>query len=328
MSGLEKNNNDGLDPENGLPEVAGEGFLRRYLPWLISLGVHAMLVLLMVLFYVVYTVVEAKKEVVYPSTSLVDMPNKDLVEVKLSQRSSQKTQRVKIKPTDAVDQRVDKPVSVMIGLGGGSKQKFSPFGKSTGVSDQVQFMGGSGGNATEIVYVIDASGSLIDNLPLVVEELKVSIAKLNPRKQRYTVIFFQDGKAREVEPKGLLLATRKTRRERFKWFDSGQISPSGRSSPVRAIKLGLRILSDKSVTKPLMFILTDNITGRGKWQLEQRKLLGEIRVANKNKVKINTIQFYEPDPLSSQGMEPTLKLIAEESGGVYTEKFARDLKLK
>jgi len=305
----------------------GGALAARLLPWLISLGAHGVLVVLMVMFYVAYRVLEEKKEIVFPSTALVDEPNMDLVKIKLKGRSSQRKNRVKIQREDSVDRAIDHKVSDILGLGGGSTSKFSPFGKSVGGSDYVKFMGGSGGNAREIVYIIDASGSLIDNLPRVIEELKDSIRGLNGEKQRYSVIFFQEGKAIEILPRGLLKATRGVRLKRFRWLDSDAVTPGGRGKLLNAIAHGFKLLRVNKAKKPLVFILTDNITGQGKWEIEQKKLLGEIRRLNVDGVKINTIQFYEPDPLVGQGMEPTLKLIAEQSGGTYTEKLGRDIEL-
>ena len=71
--------------------------------------------------------------------------------------------------------------SQVIGLAGGTPSAGSPLGigNESGEGLDVAF-GGTGGNAKTLVYLIDASGSLIDTLPFVIPDLKNSI--LNNRR--------------------------------------------------------------------------------------------------------------------------------------------------
>ena len=101
--------------------------------------------------------------------------------------------------------------------------------------------------------------------------------------------------------------------------DAGHITPKGLSNPVKALQLALRY-------KPqLLFILSDDITGHGRYEADQRRLLADIRRANKAGTKINTIQFLYRDKLESYGLKPTLQLIAERSGGIYKFLDGREL---
>ena len=55
----------------------------------------------------------------------------------------------------------------------------------------------------------------------------------------------------------------------------------------------------------LVFLLSDNITGRGKYEVDRADLLSMIDGANKDrKTKINCIQFIHPDSLN-QSFERT-----------------------
>jgi len=163
-----------------------------------------------------------------------------------------------------------------------------------------------------VVYVIDASGSLIDTFPFVLRELKRSIAAM-PSDHQYTVIFFQDGNVIEPKPLGLKEASPYTRLAMMRWLD--EVRPGGRTSPVPALERALSYRPDQ------VFLLSDNITGGGtgatQMELEQQRLVNVVKQTNRD-TRIHTIQYLYPDPLSrAQGMKGTLELISEMTGGDY-----------
>lgn len=217
----------------------------------------------------------------------------------------------------------------VIGLGGGGGSgggKGSPFGAgaSGGSGFKATFFG-TGGNAKRLVYMVDASGSLIDTLPFVVLELKRSINELSEQ-QEFTIIFFQGQEPKEVPTptKGLKKASGDNKKKVIEWIDTeqGNVIPAGLSNPVKALKLALQY-------KPqLMFLLSDNITGQGRYEVDQRQLLREIENANVAGTKINTIQFIYPDPLLRVGMKATMQMIAERSGGTYKYLDAKELNIQ
>jgi len=179
---------------------------------------------------------------------------------------------------------------------------------------------GTGGNARRIAYVVDASGSLIDTMEFVLAELQRSIDELSDR-QSFTVIFFQADRTLEAPPAGLKPATPAIKQQVQQWFSpqAGNVRATGGTSPQAALRLALQY-------KPqLVFLLSDNITGRGQYQVNQDRLLQQIRQMNTSKTKINTIQFLYPDPLAAAGTGGTLELIAQQTGGVYRFVSGRDL---
>ncbi|MBI1336022.1 MAG: hypothetical protein GC164_03565 [Phycisphaera sp.] len=183
------------------------------------------------------------------------------------------------------------------------------------------------GNVHKLVYLIDASGSIIDTMPFVIAELQRSISQLNDD-QQFSVIFFRDGEAVQLPPPGLRYATQENKDFATRWvaLSSGHVEAHGRSSPLTAIRTALGY-------KPqMMYLLSDNITGTGtggsRYEIRQRDLLAEIQKANTGGTKINTIQFLYPDPLAAQGMTPTLKAIADMTGGTPTFLNARALNLE
>lgn len=298
--------------------------LLSLLPWGISILFHVGLVLLAI--FVVWSTLnqlDQEEEVIIPIARLSVTPGAPLT-MKTVKKKIKSTQRVMTKsvrqtPTKLSSQ-VDSKIP-LIGAAGGAPGKASPFGTTIrSESGARATMYGSGGNATRIAYIIDASGSLLDSMPFVINEIKRSISELSD-KQNFTVIFFQGEDTIEVPPRGLQKATAARKREAIDWIDmdSGNVVPRGRSNPVRAIKVALQY-------KPqLVFLLSDNITGRAQYEMNQKRLLAEIEQANTAHTKINTIQFLYPDPLEKVGLKPTMELISESTGGVYKFVDGREL---
>jgi hypothetical protein len=292
-------------------------------PWGVSFLFHAGMVLLAI--FVVWSTavkVEEKEEII-PIARLSATPGMPKLQKTTSTSTSlQKTAR-KITTKQSVKTVSNVPSKdtsqTLIGASSptgapmqASSSSGSPFGGFYGT--------GTGGNATKLAYVIDASGSLVDSLPFVIAELKRSVSQLSD-KQTFTVIFFQGEDAIEVPPKGPKPATSEMKQKVIEWIDLdiGHIIPMGQSNPIKALKLAL------SYEPQLMFLLSDNITGYGKYEVFQKRLLGEIDKANLGDTKINTIQFLYPDPLGDVGLTPTMELIAEKTKGVYKFVDAREL---
>lgn len=206
--------------------------------------------------------------------------------------------------------------------GGGSRS--NPFGPGDSVGSVPEAdLFGLKGEARKLVYLVDASGSLIDTFPFVINELKRSINELEAD-QSFTVIFFQDRDVIEVPPRGLRAASEENKRRVIEWIDpaAGNVVPRGGTTPVNALRLALQY-------KPhLMFLLSDNITGSGVFQVDQRRLLADIERANAGGTKINTIQYIYPDPLVTKGLKGTMELISNRSGGDTKYVDARDLQIK
>lgn len=302
--------------------------LRSMMPWLTSMLVHLGIVILAI--FAVWGVIAStaeEEEVIIPMARLAENPGGQLSQSQdIELQNTQQTRQV-VTESLATDEAVNSLATSsntealqLVGLSGGASGKLAPFGTTTGggAGIQAQFFG-AGGNATKLIYIVDASGSLIDTLPYVIKELKRSISELSDR-QQFTIIFFQAGRELEVPPRGWKNATddMKQRVNDFITLENGNIIPRGSTDPVAAIKLAMRYKPE------LVFILSDNITGRGRYEVDRDQLLKLINEATRDnpQMKINTIQFVYTDPLD------TLKSISEKTGGIHTFITEADLGLQ
>lgn len=311
------------DEEPSVGEEAG-AVVVALMPWGISLVLHAALVLLAV--FIIWAVIAEteKEELLIPDVRMSKNPGapltmKQMEQVKQSSARRSVTRTTTPTQTSSVTTKVNLKTP-LIGVAGSAGGKSSPFGTTVGqVSGFNANFFGSGGNAKSIVFVVDASGSLIDTFPFVILELKKTVNSLS-EKQSFTIIFFQGDKAVEVSaPRaGMKSATADTKQRVIDWMDpsSNNIQPMGATNPLPGIQKAL------SYRPQLMYLLSDNITGGGTgatiYEIEQQKLLNEVKRANSGNTKINTIQFLTPDLLVGvAGKQGTLEQISEASGGIY-----------
>ncbi len=316
-----------IDPAVAGPSDRGTELIFAAIPWLISLMLHVGLVLVAI--FIVWSVQRdmEEEEDIIPIARLSATPRAAL-KVKATKTTTKQTRsttrrtltsRLTSKSQAALTGKVD---TKTLTLGQSTAMsKANPFdaGMRSGSELEAKFFG-TGGNARRIVYLVDASGSLIGTLPFVITELKRSIGELSER-QKFSVIFFQGDEAIEVPPPGLKQASSKNKQKVIRWIDpdSGHVTPKGLSNPVKALRLALRYRPQ------LLFVLSDNITGQGRYEVDQRRLLASIERENKSATKINTIQFVYPDPLEKFSLKATLQLIAERTGGIYKFLDAREL---
>lgn len=176
---------------------------------------------------------------------------------------------------------------------------------------EVQFMGLDAVAAKRIVYVVDASGSMLLHLSIVLEELERSLRTLHP-KQEFGIVFFQQSDAIAVPPKNSLVsANARNISKAMNWVNtSGKVIPSGGSNPIRAMKKAMALHPD------VIYLLSENITGAGRYEVPAAELLESLDALNpidsrngRRRVQINCIAYLTQDPLQ------TMQRIAEIHGG-------------
>lgn len=301
-------------------ESETERAVKRIAPWAVSVVLHAGLVTLG--FLLTWTVVKLQENdqptlIVAEFDALAFQPLASLHDDLDTPDEPPTTDRAQIEPLEKLlleqlaELQVD-PLSVISdAVGPAALIEFAP----DPTQNAATFVGLRSTNARRIVYVIDASGSMIRSLQIVIQELARSLARLTAQ-QRFGLVFFQRNEALMVPPTTrLVIATPDAKVAALQWIDENVI-PAGRSNPLKAIEKALTFKPD------VIFLLSDNITGSGEFEIDQEDLLALLDQLNpkdpetgRRGTQISCVQFLYPDPLQ------TLRRIAQEHGGPNGYRF-------
>lgn len=137
-------------------------------------------------------------------------------------------------------------------------------------SEQVEFAGARVTNARSLVYVIDASGSMMTWLPMVLEALGQSLDRLSAN-QRFAVIFFQGDRALMVPPRRLVKANASNIARTMDWSAQGRnLIPGGGSNPWPALERAFAMEPD------VVFLLSEGLDGTDDSSLRLDELFKRI----------------------------------------------------
>jgi hypothetical protein len=189
------------------------------------------------------------------------------------------------------------------GNGGGPMAMFgTPGGGGIGPKGPVF---GNGGNAHEIVFLCDATGSMLNKMATLKDELNKAVVGLRPI-QSFDIIFYQDVKVEQFQ-KNLVPATPEIKRKAGAYLEG--VTSEGVTDPIPALTAALKL-------KPqLLYFLTDAADFP-----DTKAVTDTIAQYNKdNKIKINTILFVEDKTEHEKNIESEglMKSIAEKSGGRF-----------
>lgn len=264
-------------------------------PWVISLLAHAGLVIVAI--FVVWSVQKVldDEQVVVPLVTLSDTPGTPL-EVEVVQRVETQTPTVAAPPTpEPTPLELDLELDLELpGLGEPAAASAPSFELS--LNDAAEFdtnFFGSGGNAKNIVFVVEADGSIISDYPQIVSELAISLRDMS-EKQRFSVVVFDGDGTKEVPPRGLKRATADAKGQTISWLrDTSNVRTRGSGDVTDALKRAFRVKPD------LIFLLSQNLynPGRGEFEI-QRDLIIDAVTKNSRGIVINTIEFNDLDRLA------------------------------
>jgi uncharacterized protein with von Willebrand factor type A (vWA) domain len=285
--------------------------LGHWWPWVISVGFHLVLLVGMSAIVLVTYRTEAVKPEIIPEARLGRIDSKLPLFQKINERVKQpeentlaKNLKQQILPKE--DMRLVRTALEGSEKSSETKELFEQSVKSSQVlpggdlarlqpaAPMTRFFS-SGGNAYNIVYLVDRSASMIDSIEPLKRELKQSIAVLQPM-QKFHIIFFSSGQPVEGPGKELVWATDRNKLINYEFIDT--IQSQGQTDPQWALQRALQMSPD------LIYLLTDGV-----FSSEIAKKM--IEWAKLHKVKINTIAYV----MESGGS--VLRKIAEETGGVY-----------
>lgn len=168
---------------------------------------------------------------------------------------------------------------------------------------EIDFAGVGASEARSIVYVVDASGSMLTTLEDTFRELRRSVDQLHPT-QRFQVLLVQNTKGgathlRAPIPPGardlvLASATRRNKSALYKWLD--KVDAAGRSDPIGALEAALALEPDA------VFVLSTRLTGADDTDVRADHVLARLEALNpannraKRPAAIKTIAILEEDP--------------------------------
>ena len=218
------------------------------LPWGISFLFHMGLVLLALFIVWTATMVLPDDPPTVPVMKLTQTPQSLVDVTQMEELSTESSLSKATVPQPVVSRSVSEsvvteqtPTAIGSGIPAPSAGSIQGTGTGNAPGLGVGFLG-MGGNAHRIVFLVDASGSLISDLPFVVKELKKSIEKLS-EEQTFQVIFYRGNEAagqsiiRIPLGNGLIPATADNKRRAIQWLDTpSQYAPGGRAEPVKAIQ--------------------------------------------------------------------------------------------
>jgi hypothetical protein len=315
-----------------LPPPAGESLadaLRRtgsrpaggaggFLGWVVSAGLHVLVAILA--FLVTWTVVRWTETPRDPVTASFESasfePLASLSDLEPTSDPLTETTALESAVEESLEQALAEAAAGPLDLIAGTGRERAAAATAVGmVAETASFAGLRATNARTIVYVVDASGSMIGSFRTVLEELSRSLAGLVPV-QSFAVIFFQRNLAIPVPPANRLVpASRAASQQAVEWATKNVI-PSGRSNPVEALTRALALRPD------CIFLLSSNITGAGQFEIDRADLLATLDRLNpldsgtgRRRSQIQCIQFLDDDPLD------TMRTIAERHGGEGGYKF-------
>jgi hypothetical protein len=329
-----------LTDEVGVP-IAPLSFWRRpwvqnVLPWITSVSIHAGLFLLLLVTYQaagkIFRVIQ--EQIIIPDASLAPdaggIPNPGL-ENERNRESAQDANssvaeangfsQVKNHLTDAL---INTPTgsaadsaSVLPGLSGvgvsnaatGALAQFgNPGGGQSGPHGKLF---GHGGNAMRIVYICDASGSMMTKMDLLKLELQKSVQELQPV-QAFDVFFFQESTNNYIAlAPDLVMATAGNKKKLYDFLQD--VVGQGNTHVIPALTAVFNL-----PTRPdLVYLLTD-----GLFEDETGPVvIAAIEKLNVDKkVRINTILLLgegkDTDDDETKEAKAALEQIATKNGGV------------
>ncbi len=184
---------------------------------------------------------------------------------------------------------------------------------STDSSAKVSFFGSAGRVASNIVFVIDRSGSMHagDAFTEVCLEMARSLSGMTSA-QTFQVILFSTGESPgQYPPKGISSATQQNKLRAARWLKQQSAGGGPQTDPTAALEAAFAALAKTSRRRPgnMIYLLTDGVFA------DDQKVLASIRRLNSSRaVQINSYLYGSMDARAVSVM----KQIAAEHGGVFT----------
>ncbi|MDB5297734.1 MAG: marine proteobacterial sortase target protein [Phycisphaerales bacterium] len=194
------------------------------------------------------------------------------------------------------------------GDGGPLAQFGAPGGGAIGPKGPVF---GNGGNALKIVFVCDATGTMINKFGTLKRQLNDAISKLKPI-QSYNVVFYADsGKFFMADNGGLIMANADNKLNTYAFLD--KITAVGQTDPIPALEAAFK------QQPQLLYFLSDGEFANLRTYKQVTDAINRFNAGKRT--KINTILFDTYDEEAAEVM----KKIAVDNGGKFNYVKEADL---
>jgi hypothetical protein len=207
--------------------------------------------------------------------------------------------------------------------GGGPTANFGPRGGGQGLGPKSKIFG-HGSNVRSIVYVCDASGSMVGQGDDALKtELKRDIANLSPIQQFNIIIFHEtkDGKGYDSLPGNkMYMGTPSNKAMAFDFVDNLPFNAA--NNPIPALEEAFR------EQPQLVFLLSHGDFNNRYNTTNNKEVAKKIDDLNAEKrVHVNTILLLgeKRNETERKDLEAIMKKLAEQNGGVYKKFYSDDL---
>ncbi len=162
----------------------------------------------------------------------------------------------------------------------------------------------------KICYVVDCSGSMHGRLGLVKQQLKTSIASLQPDQFFYIIFFLQGDKLLESGDGFLVRATPKAKTAANEFIDT--VTPTGTTDPLNALNRAMQIRDYSKNSCGLIYFLSDGFDLQPEGADNFAQQVENLRKSLAPSAIINTIGFWTQDQ-----DRKILETVAKQSGGQF-----------
>lgn len=288
------------------------------MPWVISLLFHVGVFLILIFIVTIVMHTAESEELIVADANWSENPGGQMsttpVNTQVSDQATQKTE-TEYTPNESVNADAnitDKPRDVFAlgGSSGGSAADLGLEDTGTGQGPESTFLGTKGGNARNVVFVIDRSGSMVSTFDNLRMEMVRSISELSDTEQAFHIILFAQGNPIELAIDGRkMLQPASLPNQKAAAAFLQEVQPFGSTDPIPALKRAFAVLREARRKGKLIYLLTD---GRFTDNEAVFRLISQMN--SDKSVLINTFLYGQRPPEAVEAMER----IADENGGKYT----------
>ncbi|MEM1211315.1 MAG: hypothetical protein AAGI68_03360 [Planctomycetota bacterium] len=181
-----------------------------------------------------------------------------------------------------------------------------------------------------VMFLIDASGSVVDAFPFILQELAETLERLEPH-QTFTVRFYRNGGVLQMPPGPLTPATAQATARAARWLTEQppRLVPYGRTTPLPALRTALNDPTQPEHTPDHIILIADQPAALARSFPETQRFLKQLThdpAQNKPTTRISTVHLLQfmpsrnrpsQPPAPGAAQTPLFRTIAHQFHGTY-----------